>query len=62
MRRPMTEMLRRAGFIDIRALPWLDIAAMVGEHDTRIWRVHHHHVKEARTEADFSGVQRGRYG
>lgn len=41
-----------------REMPVAAIAALVGEHDTRIWRVLHHHVDEAREEADFSEVQR----
>ncbi len=41
-----------------REMPVAAIAAMVGEHDTRIWRVLHHHVEEARREADFSEVRR----
>ena len=42
----------------VREMPVAAIAAMVGEHDTRIWRVLHHHVEEARREADFSEVRR----
>jgi transposase len=30
---------------------------LVGEHDTRIWRVLEHYVKEARQRADFSAVR-----
>lgn len=41
-----------------REMPVAAIASMVGEHDTRIWRVLHHHVEEARREADYSEVQR----
>ncbi len=41
-----------------REMPVAAIAAIVGEHDTRIWRVLHHHVEEARREADFSEVRR----
>jgi len=41
-----------------REMPVAAIAAIVGEHDTRIWRVLHYHVEEARTEADFSEVRR----
>jgi len=41
-----------------REMPVAAIAAMVGEHDTRIWRVLHYHVEEARREEDFSGVRR----
>jgi transposase len=39
-------------------MPVAVIAAIVGEHDTRIWRVLPHHVEEARREADFSEVRR----
>jgi len=41
-----------------REMPVAAIAAMFGEHDTRIWRVLHHHVEEARKEDDFSEVRR----
>jgi len=41
-----------------REMPVAAIAAMVGEHDTRIWRVLHHHVEEARKETDLSEVRR----
>ena len=34
------------------------VARLVGEHDTRIWRVLHRHVAEARERLDFSGVTR----
>jgi len=33
------------------------VARMVDEHDTRIWRVLQHYVQEGRSRADFSGVQ-----
>ena len=33
------------------------VARLVGEHDTRIWRVLNHHVDEARAKQDFSEVQ-----
>jgi transposase len=39
-------------------MPVAALARMVGEHDTRIWRIIHHYVDEARAEADFSGVTR----
>jgi hypothetical protein len=29
---------------------------MVGEHDTRLWRVIHHYVDEARANTDAAGV------
>src|SRR5512136_111067 len=34
------------------------LARIVGEHDTRLWRVLDHYVDEARSRADFSGVQK----
>jgi transposase len=33
------------------------IAELVSEHDTRLWRLLHHHVKEAREQADYSEVK-----
>ncbi len=33
------------------------VARLVGEHDTRIWRVLNHHVDEARAKQNFSKVQ-----
>lgn len=41
-----------------REMPVAAIATLIGEHDTRIWRVLHHYVEEAREEADFSEVER----
>lgn len=40
-----------------REMPIAAVGRMIGEHDTRIWRVVEHHVEEARREADFKGVQ-----
>lgn len=37
-------------------MPVNAVARIIGEHDTRIWRVLDHYVGEARTKADFSGV------
>jgi transposase len=37
-------------------MPVAAIARMVGEHDTRIWRVLEHYVEVARASLDFSGV------
>jgi transposase len=34
-----------------------NIAKLVGEHDTRIWRIIRYHVKEARSRADHSSVR-----
>jgi len=42
----------------VREMPVAAVATIVGEHDTRIWRLLHHHVEEARAEADFSEVRR----
>jgi len=33
------------------------VSRLVGEHDTRIWRVLEHYVQKSRCEADFSGVK-----
>jgi transposase len=41
-----------------KAMPVAAVARVVGEHDTRIWRVLHHYVDQVRAEADFSGVWR----
>lgn len=40
----------------VREMPVRAVARIVGEHDTKIWRVVHHYVDEARSEADFSEV------
>ena len=37
-------------------MPVRTVARMIGEHDTRLWRVLHHSVDEARARADASGV------
>lgn len=42
----------------VREMPVNAVARLVGEHDTRIWRVLRHHVEEARAKLDFSGVKR----
>jgi transposase len=41
----------------VKGMPVAAVAALVGEHDTRIWRVLHHYVDAARAAADFSGVR-----
>lgn len=38
-------------------MPVAAIARLVGEHDTRLWRIIHHHVDEARAARDDSGVR-----
>ena len=34
------------------------IARLVNEHDTRLWRVLHHYVEKARSEQDYSDVEK----
>ena len=41
----------------VREMPVNAVARLVGEHDTRIWRVLNHHVEEARAKLDFSQVK-----
>lgn len=40
-----------------REMPILAVAELVGEHDTRLWRVVHHYVEEARAREDHSAVR-----
>lgn len=40
-----------------REMPVAAVAAMVAEHDTRLWRVVRHYVDQAHGEQDWSGVQ-----
>ena len=39
-------------------MPVNTVARMVGEHDTRLWRVLHHYVEQARARSDASDVTR----
>ena len=39
-------------------MPIRAVAELVGEHDTRLWRIVHHHVDEALEQQDLSGVSR----
>lgn len=41
-----------------REMPVAAVAALCGEHDTRIWRVRHHYVECGRDEMDCSQVER----
>jgi transposase len=41
----------------VREMPVAAVARIVGEHDTRLWRILKHHVGEARAEADYSEVR-----
>ena len=38
------------------AMPVKPLAASIGEHDTRIWRVIHHYVYEARKQETYANV------
>jgi transposase len=40
----------------VSAMPVAAVARIVGEHDTRLWRVVHHYVDEGRARADASEV------
>jgi transposase len=40
----------------LTAMPVNTVARMVGEHDTRLWRVLHHYVEQARARADAAQV------
>ena len=42
----------------VREMPVKVAAALLGEHDTRIWRVLDHYVQIARAQADYSEVER----
>lgn len=39
-----------------KAMPVLAVAQLVGEHDTRIWRILNYYVESARSTADYSSV------
>jgi transposase len=40
------------------AMPVATAARLIGEHDTKMWRVLHHWVEKARERADYAGVRR----
>ena len=42
----------------VKAMPVKTVAAYVGEHDTRLWRIVHHYVDHARERADCSEITR----
>ena len=42
----------------VKSMPVQTTARMVGEHDTRIWRIIHHYVDSARAASDHSAVSR----
>jgi len=39
-------------------MPMKAIAELVGEHDTRLWRILEHYVEQARAKQDYSQVRR----
>lgn len=41
----------------VKGMPVAAVARLLGEHDTRVWRIVHHYVEEAREGADFSEVR-----
>lgn len=41
----------------VQAMPVKAAARLVGEHDTRLWRIVHHYVETARAGADFQAVR-----
>ncbi len=41
-----------------REMPIAPLARLIGEHDTRVWRIVHHYVEEARVRQDLSDVER----
>lgn len=40
-----------------QSMPVKAVADLIGEHDTRVWRVLEHYVQEARSNEDFSDIQ-----
>jgi transposase len=42
----------------VKAMPVKTVAAYVGEHDTRLWRILHHYVDQARERVDLSNITR----
>ena len=43
-----------------KEMPVAALAGLVGEHDTRLWRIVHHYVEEARARQDLSDGQPAR--
>ena len=39
-----------------KRMPVLQVGSLLGEHDTRLWRIINHYVGEARSKEDFSDV------
>jgi len=53
-----TQLFEAYLMILLREMPVAAVADLIGEHDTRLWRVLHHYVGQARAQEDFSGVQK----
>ena len=53
-----TQLFEAYLMILLREMPVATAAGMVDEHDTRLWRVLHHYVDQARAQEDFSAVQK----
>jgi len=53
-----TQLFEAYLMILMREMPVATVAAMVGEHDTRLWRVLRYYVEQARAQEDFSDVQK----
>jgi transposase len=53
-----TQLFEAYLMILLREMPVATVAELVGEHDTRLWRVLHHYVEHARAQEDFSDVQK----
>jgi transposase len=45
----------------VKAMPVAAVARLIGEHDSRIWRVIHHYVEDARARADYAEVTRAAF-
>ena len=43
----------------VSAMPVNAVARLVGEHDTKLWRVIHHYVEQARARTNLATVTRG---
>ncbi len=42
----------------MQEMPVAAVARLIGEHDTRLWRIMHHYIDQARSNLDFSQVSR----
>jgi transposase len=42
----------------VKEMPVAPVAALIGEHDTRVWRIVHHYVDEAVEAQDLCGMER----